>query len=49
MKKFTPSELGTWLFQRQVEDDTPSQAMSYCSLDGSHTDLELKKASQPVG
>jgi hypothetical protein len=49
MKKFTPSELGNWLFKRQVEDDTLSQAMSHCSLDGSPTDLELKKASQPVG
>jgi hypothetical protein len=49
MKKFTPSELGNWLFKRQVEDDTLSQAVSHCSLDGSHTDLELGKASQPVG
>jgi hypothetical protein len=49
MKKFTPSELGNWLFKRQVEDDTLSQAMSHCSLDGSPTDLELGKASQPVG
>jgi hypothetical protein len=49
MKKFTPLELGNWLFKRQVEDDTLSQAMSRCSLDGSPTDLELGKASQPVG
>jgi hypothetical protein len=49
MKKFAPSKLGTWLFKRQVEDDTPSQAMSRCSLDGSPIDLELRKASQLVG
>jgi hypothetical protein len=49
MKKFTPSELGNWLLKRQVKDDTLSQAMSRCSLDGSPTDLELRKASQPVG
>jgi hypothetical protein len=49
MKKLTPSELGTWLFKRQVKDDTPSQAMSRCSLDGSPIDLELRKASHPVG
>jgi hypothetical protein len=49
MKKFTPSEIGNWLFKRQVEDDTLSQAMSRCSRDGSPTDLELGKASQPVG
>jgi hypothetical protein len=48
MKKFTPSELGNWLFKRQVEDDTLSQAMCHCSLDGSPTDLELRKASQLV-
>jgi hypothetical protein len=49
MKKFTPLELGNWLFKRQVEDDTLSQAVSHCSLDGSPTDLELRKDSQPVG
>jgi hypothetical protein len=49
MKKFTPSELVNWLFKRQVEDDTLSQVMSRCSLDGSPTGLELEKASQPVG
>jgi hypothetical protein len=49
MKKFTSSELGNWLFKRQVGDDTLSQAISHCSLDGSPTDLELGKASQPVG
>jgi hypothetical protein len=49
MKKFTLSELGNWLFKRQVEDDTHSQVMSRCSLDGSPTDLELRKASRPVG
>jgi hypothetical protein len=49
MKKFTLSELRNWLFKRQVEDDTLSQAMSHCSLDGSPTDLELRKASRPVG
>jgi hypothetical protein len=49
MKKFTPSELGNWLFKRQVKDDTLSQAMSHCSLDGSPTDLELGKASRPIG
>jgi hypothetical protein len=49
MKKFTPLELGNWLFKRQVEDDTLSQAMSHCSLDGSPTDPERRKASQPVG
>jgi hypothetical protein len=43
MKKFTSSELGNWLFKRQVEDDTFSQAMSRCSLDGSPTNLELRK------
>jgi hypothetical protein len=48
MKKLTPSELGIWLFKRQVEDDTLSQAMSRCSLNGSPRDLELRKASQPV-
>jgi hypothetical protein len=48
-KKFTLSELGNWLFKRQVKDDTLSQAMSHCSLDGSPIDLELRKASQPVG
>jgi predicted hydrolase (HD superfamily) len=49
MKKFTPSELGNWLFKRQVKEDTLSQVMSHCSLDGSPTDLELEKSSQPVG
>jgi hypothetical protein len=49
IKKFTPLELGNWLFKRQVKDDTLSQAMSHCSLDGSPTDLELRKASQPAG
>jgi hypothetical protein len=49
MKKFIPSELGNWLFKRQVKDDTLSQAMSHCSIDGSPTDLELGKASQPDG
>jgi hypothetical protein len=49
MKKFTPSELGNWLFKRQVKDDTLSQAMSHCSIDGSPTHLELRKASQPHG
>jgi hypothetical protein len=49
MKKFAPSELGNWLFKRQVKDDTLSQAMGRSSLDGSPTDLELRKASQPVG
>jgi hypothetical protein len=49
MNKLTPLELGNWLFKRQVEDDTLSQAMGHCSLDGSPTDLELRKASQPVG
>jgi hypothetical protein len=44
MKKFTLSELGNWLFERQVEDDTLSQAMSQCSLIGSPTGLELKKS-----
>jgi hypothetical protein len=46
--KLTPSELGIWLFKRQVEDDTLSQAMICCSLNGSPRDLELRKASQPV-
>jgi hypothetical protein len=49
MKEFTPSELGNWLFKKQVKDDTLSQAMSHCSLDGSPTDLDLRKSSQPVG
>jgi hypothetical protein len=49
MKKLTPSELGIWLFKRQAKDDTLSQAMSRCSLNGSPRDLELRKASQPVG
>jgi hypothetical protein len=48
MKKLTPSELEIWLFKRQVEDDTLSQAMSHCSLNGPLRDLELEKASQPV-
>jgi len=34
MKMLTPSELGFWLFKRQVEDGTHSQAMSRCSLKG---------------
>jgi hypothetical protein len=37
------------LFKRHIEDDTLSQAMSHCSLDGSPTDLELEKASQLDG
>jgi hypothetical protein len=50
MKKFTLSKLVNWLFERQVENNTLSQAMSHCSLIGSPTGLELeKKASQPVG
>jgi hypothetical protein len=49
MKKFIPLELGNWLFERQVEDHTLSQAISHCSLDGSPTDLELEKASHPIG
>jgi hypothetical protein len=49
MKKFTLSKLGNLLFEKQVEDDTLSQAMSHCSLIGSPTGLELEKASQPVG
>jgi hypothetical protein len=49
MNKFTPSELGNWFFKRQVKDDTLSQAISHCSLDGSPIDLELGKASRPVG
>jgi hypothetical protein len=48
MKKLTPSELGNWLFKRQVEDDTLSQAMSHCSLNESPRDLEYGKASQLV-
>jgi hypothetical protein len=48
MKKLTPSELGIWLLKRLVEDDTLSQAMSRCSLNGSPRNLELRKASQPV-
>jgi hypothetical protein len=48
MKKLTPSELGNWLFKRQVEDDTLSQAMSHCSLSESPRDLEYGKASQSV-
>jgi hypothetical protein len=49
MKKFTLSEFGNWLFKRQVKDDTLSQAISRCSLDGSPTNLELRKASHLVG
>jgi hypothetical protein len=49
MKKFTLSELGNWLFKRQVEDDTLRQVISCCSLDGSPTNIELRKASHPVG
>jgi hypothetical protein len=49
IKKFTPSELGYLLFKRQAEDDTLSQVMSHCSLDGSPTYLDLRKSSQPVG
>jgi hypothetical protein len=48
MKKLTPSELGIRLFKRQVEDDTLSQAMSRCSLNGPPSDLEHGKASQPI-
>jgi hypothetical protein len=48
MKKLTPSELGIWLLKRLVEDDTLSQAMSRCSLNGFPRNLELRKASQPV-
>jgi hypothetical protein len=48
MKKLTPSELEIWLFKRQVEDDTLSQAMSHCPQNGSPTDTELRKTSQPV-
>jgi hypothetical protein len=48
MKKLTPSELGIWLFKRQVEDDTLNQAMSHCSLNESPRDLELGKTSQPI-
>jgi hypothetical protein len=48
MKKLTPSELGNWLFKRQVEDDTLSQDMSHCSLNESPRDLECGKASQSV-
>jgi hypothetical protein len=43
MNKFTLSELGNWLFERQVKHDTLSQAMSHCSLIGSPTGLELRK------
>jgi hypothetical protein len=43
MKKLTPSELGIWLFKSQVEDDTLSEAMSHCSLNGFPIDIELKK------
>jgi hypothetical protein len=49
MKKLSALEFSIWLFKRQVEDDTLSQAMCHCSLNGSPTDLEFKKASQPVG
>jgi hypothetical protein len=48
MKKLTPLELGNWLFKRQVKDDTLSQAMSHCSLNGSPTDIELRTVSQLV-
>jgi hypothetical protein len=48
MKKLTPSELENWLFKRQIEDDTLSQAMSHCSLNESPRDLEYEKASQSV-
>jgi hypothetical protein len=48
MKKLTPSELENWLFKRQIEDDTLSQAMSHCSLNESPRDLEYGKASQSV-
>jgi hypothetical protein len=44
MKKFTLSELGNLLFERQVEDDTLSQAMSHYSLIGYPTGLELEKS-----
>ena len=47
MKKLDPSELGFLLFKRQVEDETLSEAMSYCSIDGSHASLENE--SQPFG
>jgi hypothetical protein len=42
MKEFTPSELGNWWFKKQVKDDTLSQAMSHCSLDGSPIDWTLE-------
>jgi hypothetical protein len=38
MKKLTPLEIGVWLFKRQVVDDTISQAMGSCSLNGFPTD-----------
>jgi hypothetical protein len=48
MKMLTPLELVIWLFKRQVKDDTLSQAMSRCSVNGSPIDIELGIASQPV-
>jgi hypothetical protein len=48
MKNLIPLELGNWLFKRQVEDDTLTQALSRCSLNGSPIYIELKIASQPV-
>jgi hypothetical protein len=48
MKKLTPLDWWIWLFKKQVEDGTLSQAASHCSLNESHRDLELREASQPV-
>jgi hypothetical protein len=48
MKKLTPLELGIWLFKRQVEDDTLSQGLSRCLLNGPPSDLEHGKDSQPI-
>ena len=49
MKKLDPSELGLLLFKRQVEDETLSEAMSHCSLEGSHAIPEHEDNSQTFG
>ena len=38
--------MGLLLFKRQVEDETLSEAMSHCSLDGSYASPENENNSQ---
>ena len=49
IKKLDPLELGLLLFKRQVEDETLSEAMSHCSLDGSYASPGNENNSQPSG